>query len=559
MAKQNYPHNQEAERALLGSILLDPSWLDAVPHKITRDDFFSPNHRRIYDAMLRLRAKKRAVDLVTLCEEIAREHGGVEQAGGAGYISALTDGLALGVSSSVHEYMRILRENTHQRQLLNTLQNAASRALQGEDLAILAKSIKAEIEEYSGNGHKPHAEAPSVAGTPKVPKGAWPAMAAEYREVIAPTTNAPDSFHLASFLTAVGAALGRSIFVTISEPIYPSLWTVLVGEAGLSRKGTAMKKATRLVRAAAPELETFRSIDSAEGLAKTLAPIQGKDVDQDKRQPAIFHLSELRTFLDKAGKKGLENLIPRMCEVYDGDPLEGRSVSSPVQVPEPFAAVIAGSSKPYVQSFRRADLEGGFGSRMAFVWGVSKKPIAKPPKPQDPQYSNLIIDLKQAIRFWRDKGSTEFSMTPEADRLWVGFYEEELPKYRPEDDFLRILTNRSEHFAIKVAMIAAALDLKHVIEARHLACGIQFARFCIDSLRFVFDDYDLPRWVRDERAIVEAVKKRPEGIQRRRLHMNFSRLGAEQFNRHIKALCDGDGILIERQVGRKKWLYYAGD
>jgi DnaB helicase-like protein/uncharacterized protein DUF3987 len=560
MSKGNFPHNLEAERALLGSILFDPAWLDSLGPKISADYFFAENHRRIYESMLRVRANKQPVDLVTVSEDLSKS-GTLDNAGGAGYIAALTDGIAFGVKSSVNEYVHILREKRNARKLIHVANNVLAKAMSGEQIADLAALLKVEAEEIASRSNGHHKAAPSTEGIvkpPTLPPSAWPEMAERYRDIISPTTNAPDSFHLASFLTAVGAALGRSISITISELIFPNLWTVLVGEAGSSRKGTAMKKATRAVRAAVPEVETFRSIDSAEGVAKNLAPIQGKDVEAEKRKPAIFHLSELRTFLNKAGKKGLENLIPKMCEAYDGDPLEGRSVNSPVEIPEPFIAMIAGSSKPYIRSFRRADLEGGFGSRLAFVFGQSKKPIAKPPRPVEPDYSNLIIDVRSAVRYWRDSPA-EISMDEKADKLWTAFYEDELPKLIPDDDFLRILGNRSEHFAVKVALISAALERAKKIQARHLACGIQFSKYALACLRFVFDDYDVAEWVQDERKILEVVKKHPEGIRRRELQKLFWRVGAERFNRHLKAMTEGDGSIMERRIGQQVWVYWVGD
>jgi hypothetical protein len=375
-------------------------------------------------------------------------------------------------------------------------------------------------------------------GVPVLPEAAWPEAALQYREAIARTTNAPDSFHLGSFLAGIGAALGRRVWTTVSEPIFPSMFMVLVGSSGLSRKGTAMKKAMRIIEAANLPLEVLRSLDTAEGLVRSLLPAQGKDIEQQARRPVIFHMSELRTFLNKAGKKGLENVIPKLCEALDGDKLESNSIMSPGVIPEPFVAAVAGSSKPYVKAFRRDDLEGGLGRRMIFVYGEPKRRIAKPPRPAEPHYSNTVAAVRSAVRFWIDNGPYEMDLTPAADKQWVGFFEEELPKYLPEDEFLQTIGNGADHACMKVALIAAALDRSRKIDLKHILAGVAFAKYAVDCLRFVFDEYDVPRWVRDERKILEAVQKRPKGIRRRRLQQNFKRLGAEEFNRHVRALIE---------------------
>jgi len=397
----------------------------------------------------------------------------------------------------------------------------------------------------------------SPSGAPVLPEAAWPELAQSYREAIARTTNAPDSFHLASFLAWTGAAIGRRVFTTISEVVYPTLFVVLVGASGLSRKGTSMKKAMRAVKAAVPSIEMFTSIDSAEGLIKTLTPIQGRDIEASQRKAAMFHFSEMRTFLNKAAKKGMENTIPRLCEALDGDRLESRSLMSPGCIPEPFIAAAAGSSKPYVKAFNRDDLEGGLGRRLVFVYGEPKKRMAKPPAPAEPFYANTIRGLRAAVQHWEINGPFELSMSKTADAMWVCFFEEELPKYVPADDFLAVLANGADQCCLKVALIAAALDRSKLIEERHMRTGIDFAKYAVDCLRFVFDDYDVPRWVRDERKILEAVQKRNGGMRRRSLQHNFKRMGAEEFNRHVKALIESRMLHEEMDETGRKVLYFV--
>jgi hypothetical protein len=398
---------------------------------------------------------------------------------------------------------------------------------------------------------------PVPSGCPQLPEEAWPEAALQYREAIHRTTNAPDSFHLACFLTCAGAAFGRRIWTTVSEPIFPSMFTVLVGASGISRKGTSMKKAMRVFERADVSLEVVRAIDTAEGLIRSLVSFQGKDIEEKNRRPAIFHLSELRTFLNKAGKKGLENVIPRVCEALDGDKLESRSLISPATIPEPFIAGIAGSSKPYVKAFNRDDLEGGLGRRMIFIYGEPKRPIAKPPRPKEPHCSNVVSSLRAAVRYWQDNGPYELSMDKKADELWVAFFESELPKYLPEDEFLRVIGNGADHCCAKTALIAAGLSRSKHIREEHLKCGIAYAKYAIDCLRFVFDEYDVPRWVRDERKILESVRRRREGILRRRLQHNFKRLGASEFNKHIRGLLESKIIGQATDDRGREVLFYV--
>ena len=64
------PHNLEAERSILGAILLDNHALNAAIEKVRSDDFFLPQHRQIFERMVQLGEKQQAIDIVTLMEDL---------------------------------------------------------------------------------------------------------------------------------------------------------------------------------------------------------------------------------------------------------------------------------------------------------------------------------------------------------------------------------------------------------------------------------------------------------------------------------------------------------
>ena len=144
------PHNLEAERALLGYVLLDNSALNLAIEVIAKDDFFSEAHRITFERMLELSEKNRTIDLVTLSEELGKE-GLLEKAGGASYLAALTDGVPIGTSASVTEYSRIIKEKSLVRRLINASNNVIARCLEGTDdpetLIDLAQSQVFDIAE----------------------------------------------------------------------------------------------------------------------------------------------------------------------------------------------------------------------------------------------------------------------------------------------------------------------------------------------------------------------------------------------------------------------------
>ncbi len=130
--EKTFPHNLEAERALLGSILLDNGALNLALSGMGKDDFFSEAHRVTFEKMIALSEKNRTIDLVTLSEEFSKE-GLLEKVGGAAYLASLMDGVPAGNYSIVGEYTRIVREKSLIRRLITASNNVISRCLEGTD------------------------------------------------------------------------------------------------------------------------------------------------------------------------------------------------------------------------------------------------------------------------------------------------------------------------------------------------------------------------------------------------------------------------------------------
>ena len=114
-AEKGLPQNLEAERSVLGAILLDPSALSFVVPVISKEDFFPDTHRRIYAAMLELSERSAEIDILTLKEELDRA-GSIEKAGGAAYLTALLDGVP--DVGNVEHYARIVKEKATLRRLI---------------------------------------------------------------------------------------------------------------------------------------------------------------------------------------------------------------------------------------------------------------------------------------------------------------------------------------------------------------------------------------------------------------------------------------------------------
>ncbi len=124
------PNNIEAERSILGAILLDNTTVNQAAEMLQRDDFFLDSHRRIYDKMLYLMEQGRAIDPITLQDSL-KQAGDLDMIGGAAFIGALIDGVPR--FSNIQEYCRIVKGKSIVRRLITTSNQIMNRCFDAED------------------------------------------------------------------------------------------------------------------------------------------------------------------------------------------------------------------------------------------------------------------------------------------------------------------------------------------------------------------------------------------------------------------------------------------
>jgi replicative DNA helicase len=130
VAERTLPHNLEAERSVLGAILLHNDAFNLAAEVIDGNDFFRDAHRRIFDKMVRLVERGNAIDLVTLKDELGRS-GEIDEVGGPAYIAALVDGVPR--STNVEHYARIIKEKATLRSLIFSANKILANAYQAEE------------------------------------------------------------------------------------------------------------------------------------------------------------------------------------------------------------------------------------------------------------------------------------------------------------------------------------------------------------------------------------------------------------------------------------------
>ena len=124
------PQNLEAERSILGAVMLDNSSLAFAKQIVTPADFFLREHRLIFRCMLELAENFSPIDLVFLKENLARTNE-LDTAGGVAYLQGLADGLPR--ATNIEHYARIVKNKALQRSVAFAADAVKEQALEGTD------------------------------------------------------------------------------------------------------------------------------------------------------------------------------------------------------------------------------------------------------------------------------------------------------------------------------------------------------------------------------------------------------------------------------------------
>jgi len=129
------PSSPESERVILGAILLDNELISQAIEQLKPEDFYSPNYRRIFKAMIALFEKSERIDPILIGEELKKE-GSSESIGGVAAITNLTFGLPH--FSDIADYSKVVKEKSIVRNLIKVCNQITSEALaEEEDAAVI--------------------------------------------------------------------------------------------------------------------------------------------------------------------------------------------------------------------------------------------------------------------------------------------------------------------------------------------------------------------------------------------------------------------------------------
>jgi hypothetical protein len=357
---------------------------------------------------------------------------------------------------------------------------------------------------------------------------AWRGVAGRYRNVVSRCTEAPDVFHLGSFLAAVGCLVGRRVWVCSPHRTYPNFYCLLVGKTANARKTTAYQFAVDLFDEAQELLyddhaKRLNGLASPEGLALAM-----KYRDSPEPYRILGIEDEFRSLITKGGQKAVANLIPKLTELFNSPrTFEVNTKSNPIRVPNPFLCLLAASTRAWFeQSMTNRDVSGGFLNRWLLFEGASERLLPSPPPVEQRPWDNVVLEVADAINSAR--GFFQFS--PDADAFYNEFYAV------ARRDFDSEATSRTDLHARKVGLLYAVLANRkdNLIHLDDIEAGAEVAKYCARVAEPIAQCLEVSQQRGLEDRLKSLLHAKP-GLEKRDLYRSLH-ISAIEFERMLQPL-----------------------
>lgn len=400
----NELYNVEAEKALIGSLLIDSNMVGRVTPIVSPSDFYIKKFGWMYEAILALYRRRAAIDVVTVPDELQRR-GRLEKVGGVAEITELVNYVPSALN--VMSYAKIVQDLSRRRSLKHVASRLA-KAAYDTDTAVddtLDRAALGIRQLVSPQQMDQLLETPDVPGLTFKPDfseigsaGAWLDEYVTHAQCAAPMT--PEIFHESAGLWLLSIAVARRLVLPLAfGDIFPSLWIAWVAPTTLWTKTTALTVARRIAQMTVPFLLSPEEI-TPESMVADMSGAEPTNVyqmtmeDQQTWQLRRNHagqrgwsLDEFSGLLASAGRDYNAGLLETLLLLYDCAETYTRMTQSHGMqtIHNAYLSVLAASTPTALASHLTAERLWGMGwwPRFAILTPESNRPAWRLPERSD--------------------------------------------------------------------------------------------------------------------------------------------------------------------------------
>ena len=283
------PYSIEAERSVIGGLMLDPQAWEKVSEVVMADDFYRPEHRAIFSVIARLADDTEPADVVTISERLDKR-GELEDVGGIAYLIEMVE--ATPSAANIASYAEIVRERSVLRRLISTTNEINTRADHPEGMTAseIVEDAERRIFQLSGDGEKK--------GGPRV-----------VSEILSKTVDKIDElYHREGSIT--GLSTGFTDLDAMTSGLQPSDLIIVAGRPSMGKTTFAMNLVENATMISELPVVVFSLEMPAEQLMMRMLSSLGRidqtrmrsgqliQEDWDKLMSAVKMLKDRKLFID---------------------------------------------------------------------------------------------------------------------------------------------------------------------------------------------------------------------------------------------------------------------
>lgn len=386
----------------------------------------------------------------------------------------------------------------------------------GGNVARLAAAQKEKARLETG-GHRPGG------AWPKLREAAFHGSAGRFVRKLEPHTEADPAGILVQFLVMFGSLVGRGPFFRVeADEHFPNLFTVLVGESSVGRKGVSLGQAKRLLAAVDGDWARDRfttGLSSGEGLIHAVRDPVEKLVPDDEG-------SQVRTLVDDGVedkrlmvietefvsvfrnlKREGNILSPILRSAWDSGALRTLTKNSPSKATGAHISIVGHiTTSELLKRLDSTEAANGFGNRFLWCCVRRSKELPDGGEADSLDFTSEVEDLSRCAALGKAGGAIQ--RNSDANQLWREVYAD-LTKGR--SGIFGSMVSRAAPQVMRLACVYAMLDRQMVIGRQHLEAALAVWFYCEDSARWIFGEA-VGDPVADE--ILRQLHENPAGLTR---------------------------------------------
>ena len=312
-----------------------------------------------------------------------------------------------------------------------------------------------------------------------------------YLRAIEPHSEGDPAAILAQTLVCLGNAMGRDPYFMVEDTRHgTNIFTVVVGDTAVARKGTSLGRARSLVQAADPDWGKNNhgegGLSTPEGLINAVCDIPETEDShigtKDKRLLAA--MGEFTETLMRM-KRDDNPLSTTLRSAWDGNTLRTLTRKAPMTATDAHISVIGHITEAdLTDQLSKVNVFNGFGNRFLWVMAKRSKFLAFGGEVHIKDLPEIVAEVQAAL-YWAQECKRCIDFDGKSKKMWPTLYAD---LGRGESGRFGAITDRAEAQVRRLALIYAVMDQSPRIRREHLNAALEVWRYCEESAAYLFAD-----------------------------------------------------------------------